>query len=124
MCDQNVPCAVQHRPQWRVAFFFTHADAVAHPGIEAAEIAHREGAHIALPLADRPLRFGQKLKRLYQLVDPVSGREFLQAHAAPETLDDALRPVAFRRMKTGLPGSLRTSNPPELVTSALRLRQP
>ena len=55
MRDQNVPCAVQHRPQRRVAFFCAHADVVARPGIEEAEIVQRDGPHIGLPLADRPL---------------------------------------------------------------------
>ena len=55
MRDQNVPCAVQHLPKRCVAFFCAHADVVARSGIEEAELAQRDGPHIALPLADRPL---------------------------------------------------------------------
>ena len=80
--------------------------------------------HTRIPLPVFPqvglLRFGQAGNRSGESVDPVPGREFLQAHADPEPRAVVLGPVIVRRINTDLPGSLRTSKPPDMVMSMFR----
>ena len=136
---QNVPHRVQRRVERRIPRFFAKQVAVPRPGVQVPQLPHVNGREAAavharyrrqehteftVSLQVGFLRFREARKRPGEAVDPVPGRELLRPHAGAEGRPAALRPLGLRWMNTGLPGSLRTSNPLDFVTSVLRLEQP
>ena len=139
MPKQNVPNGVQRRVERGVPRFFAAQVAVPGPGVQIPQLLHadsrgaavlharyrrQEHADFTVPREVGFLRNRQTRKSTGEAVDPVPGREPLRHHPDAEARPAALRPAGLRRINAGLPGSFRTSNLPDLVTTVLRLEQP